>query len=275
MDVVSMKGFRRIPALLLAACVLIVNGFAQAASDADKPCGIRAPEPPLAYPLPAYTVRDIAAMFVPPRTSPDLLSNLKIVLDRQLLAQPAFFDDDVLHTLFNATDVQWMKPGTPGAVSERVVKPTRIAHVRVDEGGALAGIKVYAGVNHKCLDRRAHPDRPDVVIPAHTYDSGYLYLQLDGPAVITIGDVRRAFGSHFVEFERECRSPLSLYYVGPAGPSQDAFRLHEANFYPSAVGYGELCRAAPGGGVPDDQPVSHAWIRLVEEDYTIPGSINP
>jgi hypothetical protein len=50
---------------------------------------------------------------------------------------------------------------------------------------------------------------------------------------------------------------------------------HEANFRPSAEGYATLCWAAPDRGLPDDHPISVIWIRLVENDYTIPDSIIP
>jgi len=274
-DVASVNTFWRVAALVLAAAMLVMSNSARAASDPGKPCSGDASKPAPAYPLPAYTARDIAAMFEPPRTVANLLSNLKIVLDRQLLAQPAFFDDEVLRRVFNAIDVQWVRPGAAGAVSDRLVKPTRIAHVRLDEGGSFAGINVYAGVNHKCLDRRPHPLRTDAVIPAHTYDSGYLFIQVDGPIAITVDDVRGAFGSTYVAFERNCHSPLPMNYAGPAGPSRDAFLLHSADFFPSWVRYEELCRAAPERGLPGAHSISYAWIRLVEQDYTSPTAPTP
>jgi hypothetical protein len=274
-DVVSVKRARNVSLVLLAGWLLTLNDFARADSDPARPCNPGAPEPPPAYPLPAYTARDLAAMFVPPRTSADLLSNLKIVLDRQLLAQPAFFEEEVLRVLFNTTDVQWVKPGTPDVASERLVKPTRIARVRFADGGSFAGMKADVGVNHKCLERRAHPSRPDTFIRRATYDSGYIIIRVDEPAMMTTAEVRRAFGWNFGELDRECRSPLSMHYPGPEGPSRDAFWLHAANFRPSAVGYAQRCQAAPDRGLPDDHPVSDVWIRLVENDYTIAESINP
>jgi len=264
-----------ISALLLAGCLFTLNVFAQGAADAPKPCNPSAPEPSPAYPLPALASHDIASMFVPPRTMAQLLSNLHIVLDRQLLAQPAFFDDEVLRVLFNTTDVEWVKPGTPDVASERSVRPTRIARVRFRDSDSFVGMKADIGVNHKCLDRRPHPIRADVSIPAHTYDSGYIYIRADGPALIRIGEVRTAFGWAQSKLDRECHSPLSLYYPGPEGPSREAFALNEATFRPSHVGYAELCQAAPPRGLPDEHPISDVWIRLLEEDYTRPGAVTP
>jgi hypothetical protein len=276
MEVIGVKGLRSILFPVLAGCAFIVNDAAWAASDADGSCRAGAQEPPPAHRLPAYTASDIAAMFARPRANADLLSNLKIVLDQRLLAQPAFFEGDVLRALFNTNDVQWVEPGTPDVTSERLVKPTRIARVRFEASSPFAGIQASVGVNHKCLEGRAHPSRPGVVIPAHTYDSGYIYLRVERPAAITVGDVRRAFGSNAGELHRQCRSPISLYYQGPQGPSPEAFRLHAAEFRPSEVGYEALCQtAAPGSGLPDEHPISDVWIRLLQEDYTLPDSVSP
>jgi hypothetical protein len=274
-DLFGVKGIASLCALALAGWFLVMSDLARAAADPGQPCNAGAPEPPPAHPLPAYSARDIAAMFVPSRTGADVLSNLKIVLDRRLLAQPSFFEEDVLRVLFNTTDVQWVKPGTPDVASERLVKPTRIARIRFEQGGSFAGIKVDVGFNHKCLERRAHPSRSDTLIPSATYDSGYIFIRLDEPATITSGQVRQAFGWNFGELDRECRSPLSMYYPGPEGPARDAFWLHAATFRPSAVGYPQLCRAGPDRGLPDDHPISDIWIRLVENDYTLAEPINP
>src|SRR5688572_24318381 len=126
MDVASVKTFRGVHVLILALLSLMTSNFADAATDAANPCERGAPEPPPAYPLPAYSAREIAAMFVRPRTNAQLLSNLKTVLDQKLLAQPAFFEDEVLRIAFNTTDLQWAKPGTPDVSSERFTLPTRI-----------------------------------------------------------------------------------------------------------------------------------------------------
>ena len=264
-----MKGFPASAALLLAA-LFATKAFGQGESIPDTPCPTGAPEPAPAYPLPVHSANEIAALFTPPRTNAELLSNLKIVLEEQLLAQPAFFDDEVLRAAFNTSDIQWVKPGTPGVASERVTKPTRIARIRFDAGSRFAGFNVDVGVNHKCLGRRAHPFRPDAVIPAHTYDSGYIYIHPNGPATLTVGEVQRVFGSVLGELPKECRSPLSLHYPGPPGPSREAFRLHAADFLPSALGYPELCRAASDRGLPAEHPIDTVWIRLVQEDYTLP-----
>jgi hypothetical protein len=79
-------------------------------------------------------------------------------------------------------------------------------------------MKAHVGVNHECLDRRPHPAHPDSFIPAHTYDSRYIYMRVDAPAAVSIGDVRRVFGWTSSKFDGECRSPISLHYAGPPGP---------------------------------------------------------
>ncbi len=273
MDVTSVKVSRGIHVLLLAGLSLVMNDFVHAASGV---CGGGAPEPPPAYPLPAYLAPDIAAMFVRPGTNAELLSNLKTVLDQQLLAQPAFFDDEVLRIVFNTTDLQWVKPGTPDVASEPFTRPTRIARIRFEARGPFAGMKVDVGLNHKCLESRPHPTRAGVLIPAHTYDSGYISIRVRAPATMTAGEVRQVFGGNAGKFSYECRAPLSMYYPGPEAPSQEAFLVHRAEFEPGEEGYAELCRASPPDrGLPDEHPITHIWIRLIERDYTHPITMTP
>ena len=249
-----------------------MNGFVHAASGA---CASGAPEPSPAYPVPSLASRDIAAMFVRPRTNAQLLSNVKAVLDQQLLAQPTFFETDVLRIVFDATDLQWVKPGTPDVAYEPFVKPTRIARVRYDARGPFAGMKVDVGVNHKCLESRPHPARTGAFIPAHTYDSGYVSIRVGAPATMTAGEVRRVFGDNEGKFTYDCRTPLPLYYQGPEGPSRDAFLIHGAEFEPGAERYAELCQAAADRGLPDDYPIARIRIRLIQRDYTHPITITP
>lgn len=271
-----MKLLRILHAAVFTGCLIATSGASHAADDSGNTCAAGQPEPPAAYPLPLLTAHDIATRFVPPTTVAQLLSNLRIVLDQNLLAQPAFFEDEVIRALFGTDDVEWVKPGTPGVAAERFVKPTRIARVRLDANSTFAGLQFSVGVNHKCLEARPHPSRPGVTIPPHVYDSGYVHMHVNRSAVITIGDVRQAFGSNAGEFERQCRSPLMLIYQGPPGPTPQAFRLHAAEFEPSWVGYQALCQAAgPHGGLPDEHPISFAWIRLLQEDYTLLESVTP
>jgi hypothetical protein len=114
--------------LLLAVLSLTMNDFVRASGA----CTGGVPEPPPAYPMPAYAARDIAAMLVRPRSNAELLSKLRTVLQQELLAQPAFFDDDVLRIVFNTTDLPWVKPGTPDVASERFTSPIRIARLRFE-----------------------------------------------------------------------------------------------------------------------------------------------
>ena len=273
MNLIIVRRLRAL-ALLAAGLSFTMNIHAQAAADPEKPCGTGAAEPAPAHPLPAYTARQIAAMFVPPRTRNQLLANLKIVFDRQLLAQPAFFDEQVLRTLFNAPDVEWVKSGAPDVTSDHLVRPTRIARVRFGDGGSFAGMKVDVGVNHKCLDRRPHPTLPDTFIPAHTYDSGYIRIRPERSAGFTIGDVRQAFGPNAGELDALCQGTRSMMYAGPDGPPEGAF-VHTAEFWPSASGYIELCRAGTARGLPDTHPVSDVLIRLLQRDFTLPETVNP
>jgi hypothetical protein len=160
--------------------------------------------------------------------------------------------------------------------AEPFTRPTRIARVRFEARAPFAGMKVDVGVNHKCLESRPHPTRAGVLIPAHTYDSGYISIRVRAPATVTAGEVRQIFGANAGKFSYECRAPLPMYYSGPEGPSQDAFLVHAAEFEPAEEGYAELCRATPpDGGLPDGQPITRILIRLIQRDYTHPVAITP
>jgi hypothetical protein len=240
----------------------------------DYPCGSSAVEPPRAYPFPTDSAQQLAAMFRRPTGVTELLWNLKLVLDRHLLVQPAFFEDDVLLKLFGGTTVEWVEPGTPDVAGDWVIKPTRIARVTV-AGGIFAGMKVNVGLNHKCLNRRIDPLHPGSYIPQHTYDAGYIRLRFEPIDGFTLGAVRRVFGPNSWSFDAKCEKPLPLTYPTGVEPPSDAFLLNVAQFEPDETGYQEVCRSKSMQELPDGYLVRTVSIRLIEEDYTVPGAITP
>ena len=55
----------------------------------------------------AYSVTDLKAMAKQPNTVFELLQNLKLVWERDLLLQPAFFDESALEAFFGASRLTW------------------------------------------------------------------------------------------------------------------------------------------------------------------------
>ena len=56
-----------------------------------------------------YSGSEIAAMLTRPTTAAQLLKNLKLVWDKQLLMQPAFFEDSNLLKCFDGAEIHWKK----------------------------------------------------------------------------------------------------------------------------------------------------------------------
>jgi len=236
-------------------------------ADPDNPCGGPGPEPSAAYRLPAYTTGQLAAMMRPPATLAQLLSNLKEVLDRNLLAQPAFFDDAVLRRVFNATGVRWVEPGTRDVAFDHAIRPTRAARI-IFSDGPFAGMKVDVGMSHRCLNRHADRNNPGSIIAPHTYDSGYVRIRLEESAGLTLGAVRQVFGPGTGGFDASCKEPAVVSYDGPDQTGADAFLLNSASFVVRPDAYSGLCQSQSRRALPDEYPVIDVNIRVLEQDFT-------
>jgi hypothetical protein len=263
----------RAPASIIVVAVVLwttLSGAACAQTPPDKPCDDLSSPPPPAYSLPVYTTAQIEAMLKKPVDVTSLLQNLKVVFDEKLLVQASFFADSVLLELFGGHGLEWVKPGTADVMNDRIVKPTRIAHIS-SEAPVFRGMKVDVGLNHKCLNRRSDPSDPHATIAPHTYDSGYIRLRFEPIPGLTLGAVRHVFGPNPGAFGVLCNAAADLSY--PTGPAvlaeSDTFFYNGASFYAGADGDEDLCKSNPGGALPDELPITGVLIRLVEEDHTI------
>jgi hypothetical protein len=170
----------------------------------DDPCGNPLLYPSPAYPLPVYSAQQMAAMVKRPVTVPELLWNLKLVFDRNLLAQPSFFEDQ-----------------------------------------------------------------------PHTYDSGYVRLRFDPIEGFTLGTVRKVFGPNPGHFDAFCKEPPPLSYPTGVDIASDTFLLNVAEFGADRSGYVSVCQSKSRQELPDEDLVRTVSIRLMEQDYTVPGVNTP
>jgi hypothetical protein len=222
------------------------------------------------YPQPAYSTSEISNLFKRPTNATDLLANLKEVLDRKLLVQPTFFDDAVLLKLFNGSSIRWLKPGDPDFGADRWVAPTRVARIRVTEAPTLMTVSI--GLNHKCINPQPNRRDPSVLMPANTYDSGYIRITVDAPIeAFTLGTVRRVFGPNPGRADPDCKVPLPLSYPTVFDFNATAFALNEARFGPADLNYEAYCKTNSPPELTDDEAVGSVIIRLLEDDHTLPG----
>ena len=245
--------------------VILTQGNAIPAGG-DDPCADLSAPPSPAYPMPAYTVPQMAALFEPPTDVPALLTNLKVVFDRHLLAQPSFFDDEVLLKVFGGTHVQWVPPGTPH-MGDWVIKPTRIARIQLR--GLFSSMKTEVGLNHKCLA----PKTPDVngnpPRAPHTYDSGYIRLTFEPIEGFTVGAVRGVFEANLMEYlSPPCQVPPRLSYWPPDEKLGGPFFLNVVAFEVGHIAYEEMCPPMLRAVLPDTGPITTVSMRVIADDGT-------
>lgn len=226
------------------------------------------------YPQPPYSTSQIAQIFKRPKDATDLLVNLKLIFDYKLLAQPNFFVGDTLLKAFNARSIQWISPGAPNFGGDRLVRPTRVARLSLAE--SFSDITVDIGLNHECFNPRPDKADPTVLIPAHTYDSGYIRMRVAAPVeTFTLGTVRRVFGPNPGRADPECKEPLPLSYPTRSVPGTGAFFLNVADFRPSEQGYEASCKTNSPPELRDEEAVGAILIRLLEDDHTVGTVLQP
>jgi hypothetical protein len=126
------------------------------------------------------------------------------------------------------------------------------------------------GVNHKCLNQ--HPDKANsgVMISPHTYDSGYLRLQLSTDIQgLDLGAVRGVFGENKGSADRECKEPVPLGYPTRSKSGPNIFFLDYADFRPSRHGYEAICMASLPPALHDSDPVGEIMLVQLEDDHTL------
>jgi hypothetical protein len=123
-----------------------------------------------------YTVREIKGMFRRPKSTEQLLRNLKLAYDHNLLAQPAFFQEDVLKQFFDGTAISWSNSGQVVELDDRI----------------FPGMTIR--VHHTEIPIAAGPH-----VPAHFESHNYIEVETGSTEVISVGQINDIFGDQFHE----------------------------------------------------------------------------
>jgi hypothetical protein len=212
----------------------------------DVPALLLAAEPEQSTPTAHnYSVREIKGMFHRPKNVEQLLRNMKLAYDRNLLVQPTFFYEAVLKEFFNGAAISWSNSGQVVELDDHIFPgmTIRVHHTDIPMAGHNA-----AGPPHD------H-------VPAHSESHNYLEVETGSTVVITVRQVKNAFGAEFQEkmdtgFETDGHSHIPTtkgvleYSNLLRGPSPEEFNNRGALF----VVMKDL--AAPRC-VPANQPRSH------------------
>jgi hypothetical protein len=129
-------------------------------------------------------------LFNYPSNAQELLANLKILMDRDLMIQPAFFEDQVLLKLFGGSTITWEEPDA----HSRNPQQTTIAHVG-GMGGGLSEASVRVVRVHTCRDGRKLQFSPFTYVPPTTHDSGFMQVDVHSVAGIDVAAVKEIFGA--------------------------------------------------------------------------------
>jgi hypothetical protein len=273
-----------------AAAPSPVTGNEVSRSESAPPCGLASGEQPSpAYPLPAYTMPHMLSLFRQPHDVMQLLYNLQIVYDRNLLAQPSFFNDAVLLKLFDGTGIRWGTLSTPGVafsranqhtptvssdvVYDKLISPDRVGRISM-RPGPLSGMRVEVGLSHKCLNR--HPDsrQEGTFVAAHTYDSGYLRLRFEPMDGFTLGSVRTVFGRDNYR-SVDCAEPPPVSFSKQNAVDSSMFDENLIEFELDPGRHQQLCISNARRELPDEYLVKGISIRLIEADYSRIPPITP
>lgn len=134
------------------------------------------------------TVQEIVKLFRRPTSASELLSNLQIVWEKNLLAQPAFYDDEILMRVLNGTKITWEKPLIDNSRewSNRDGTITLAAKVFPNTTVRVVGI-------HHIAKAQSLPAQ-NIYIPAYIEDKGQMEAVLDSLPGFTWGAIKEAFG---------------------------------------------------------------------------------
>jgi hypothetical protein len=217
-----------------------------------------------AHPKLNVDAEGLAELFRSPQNGTELLTNLKLVLDKRLLGEPAFFSDIVLKKLFAARSIKWISRGAPDFLDNRLIHPSRVARITVGTAG-LEGMDVNVGVNHYCLPKRTDPTHGGAQIEAHTYDAGYIGLTWPPAAKLEMRRVRAVFGHEPGNVDPSCTTPPNLRYAVEA---KSAMSLDEILVITDKVDSVEECKARQSEAVTPLDPVRQILLRYREDDRT-------
>jgi hypothetical protein len=141
---------------------------------------------------PAYyrvlTDQEIMKLFRRPSSASELLSNLQIVWEKNLLAQPAFYEEDNLMKVFNGAAVTWKKPllDDSGEWSYRNATISLATKVFPNATVRVVGIRHIAKAE-------SLPAR-NIFVPAYIENKGEIRMELDSLPGFTWDAIESAFG---------------------------------------------------------------------------------
>ncbi len=188
----------RVFVLLLGLLTVAVAGCASAPAQTIKEKTNLCTDP-ATYPRPVFDQSDlsaeqIASMFKNPADASELLNNLKLVVDQDLLVQPAFFDDAVLLKLFGASEIAWENPLTRAPGDPIEYGPWRIANIKSMHGG-LSTATARVTVARRCVTWR-EPFPPFAYWPPITSNRGTMVVNVSSVDDIYVGAVKKVFGAN-------------------------------------------------------------------------------
>ena len=232
----------------------------------EHPCDSPSTYPPPAYTKPALSAAQLAAMFRRPTNVSAQLQNLKRVFDQDMLAQPAFYSDEVLLELFNTESVRWLDATEAG--EDNIIKPTRVARLTAHLDGHNS-LEVSIGGNHKCLNERPDPANAYKKLPAHTYDAGYVHIRLPETLKVTLDSIRALFGDGSGgDYDVDCSASILRYLKrAHSKPDSERYLWNRIEF---TVREADYARCSPGIGRAwfGTDTVRSISIRLIEQDST-------
>ena len=135
------------------------------------------------------TVQEMLKLFHRPNTASELLRNLQIVWENNLLAQPAFYEEETLMKVFNGTRVTWQKP----MFDDSSKYSNRSATVTL-EGKVFPNATIRVAGIHHVAKAEAVPAL-NLYIPAYIEDKGQIEMVVDSLPGFTWGGIKSAFGT--------------------------------------------------------------------------------
>jgi hypothetical protein len=200
------------------------------------------PRPALAAPV--LSAAEIGELLVDPTGRDELLANIKLAAEKDLLIQPAFFEDAVLKKFFGASEVQWTITQPRHVYSTSTMGPVRHAHVS-GMRGSLVGVTAEVQTFPTCtgeFPQLVHAPPPEYKPPL-IFVTSWAVVSTKSLQDLDVGSVREVFGASTEEQEGWCNdegfaaycSANSLIYRDQEklGTYPVPFGKHEVEFTPS------------------------------------------
>jgi hypothetical protein len=248
----------------------------EAANSKKNVCADPSSYPPLAFDFPQLSATQLSALANSPSNARELLSNIKSIVDHDLLVQTAFFDDEVLLKFFGAAEITWEKSELPIVFSTPyppiAFGPTRIAHISILRG-PLSNVTVRVVSSHTCRGWRQMPFAPGAWWPPTTYESGAMQIAVSSLTVLDIGMVKTIFGAdpdeapYFFldEFGGGVSFPGHLTYENHDEERRSApFSRNQIEFVPQQTGNERPARPGERRVFADDTKLM--WINISQSE---------